>query len=284
MTPSTMRVVHQFLRGKDGSAAGGQDRLIIGQHVLGVADGATAKPWDDPDGPDGAVLADAVASLLAKLDESATAIAAVRAATELVAGMLGTAGIAPGAGSAVVYALVHGPRREIWRIGDGHVLVNGERLPERETGESVVARARALVLRERLAGGSEVAALRAEDPGRRAIEPLLASLVKLRNATVPGLGYPAVDGNPVSAGFVEVFGLPAGACDVVLTSDGYFDVTDDLAETERLLARRLAADPLLVGEPPATKGCRPGAESFDDRSYLRVRVPPADGAGGCSGG
>ncbi|MEV6645479.1 hypothetical protein [Amycolatopsis sp. NPDC051371] len=38
------------------------DRLVLGEHVLGVADGATKKPWDT--GPDGAELAGAVAGHL----------------------------------------------------------------------------------------------------------------------------------------------------------------------------------------------------------------------------
>jgi hypothetical protein len=45
------------------SAAPCADRLILGEHVLGVADGATGKPWDS--GPDGATLAEAVAGHLA---------------------------------------------------------------------------------------------------------------------------------------------------------------------------------------------------------------------------
>lgn len=248
------------------------DEVFFGEHVLGVADGATAKPWDTAATPTGALLAGRVAEMLAGQPVEATAQDAVRAVTELVAKLNADAGIAPGAGSAVTFAMVHARRREVWRIGDARVLVDGVPRPARSPGEDAVAAARALVLHEKLAAGVPLETLRATDPGRTAVEPLLRSLVGLRNSPDARFGYGAIDGTPVPSRFVEVLPLPPGACEVVLTTDGYPDPAPALTETERRLAQRLRRDPLLIEEVPATKGFRPGANSFDDRAYVRCLV------------
>jgi hypothetical protein len=65
--------------------------------------------------------------------------------------------------------------------------------------------------------------------------------------------------------------VPDGVREVVITTDGYPEPAPTLAEAERLLAERLARDPLML-EPPETKGKRPAANSFDDRAYLRVAL------------
>lgn len=249
------------------------DELIAGEHVAGVADGATAKPWESAAAPTGAVLAGRLATLCANVSGEATAVDAVSAATGLVATLNGAAGIAPGAGSAVTFALVHAPRREVWRVGEARILVNGDSIPARGPGEDAVATARSLVLHEKLAKGTPVDALIHADPGRAAIEPLLRSLVGLRNSPAEHFGYGAIDGKPVPARFIEVIPLPPGECEIVLATDGYPEIAPTLAESERLLADRLGRDPLMIEEPPATKGLRPHSASFDDRAYLRVLVP-----------
>ncbi|MFI5586930.1 hypothetical protein ACIA5G_17930 [Amycolatopsis sp. NPDC051758] len=246
------------------------DRLVLGEHVLGVADGATKKPWDA--GPDGATLAEAVAGHLAATAAGCRAREATDSATVLVRGLLAEAGAKPGAGSAVSFCVLHRTRREIWRVGEARVLFDGTPVPPRPSGERAVAEARALVLRSRLAAGAPEATLLAEDPGREAVQELLRALVGLRNRPDPRYGSGALDGQDVPDLFVEVVPVPGGTREVVVTTDGYPEPAATLAEAERLLAERLARDPLMIEDPPETKGVRPAANSFDDRAYLRVRL------------
>jgi hypothetical protein len=247
------------------SAAPCADRLILGEHVLGVADGATGKPWDR--GPDGATLAEAVAGHLAATADGTGARAATDSATALVRSLLAEAGAGPGEGSAVTFCVVHRPRREIWRVGEGRILLDGTAVPPRPSGERVVAEARALVLRRHLAEGVPAADLLADDPGRAAVQELLRALVGLRNRPH---GCGALDGRDVPDLFVEVIPVPAEVREITLATDGYPEAAPTLAEAERLLAERLARDPLMIEDPPETKGLRPGADSFDDRAYLRL--------------
>jgi hypothetical protein len=103
------------------------------------------------------------------------------------------------------------------------------------------------------------------------VQELLRALVGLRNRPDQRYGYGALDGQAVPDLFVEIMPVPDGVREVVITSDGYPTPAPTLAESERLLAERLARDPLML-DPPETKGKRPAANSFDDRAYLRVAL------------
>lgn len=251
------------------------DQLILGSYAAGVADGTTAKDWEDPSGPDGVVLAKALATALAELAPEAVIADAAMLATNLVASLLRNADIPVGTGAAVTFCVVHASRREVWRIGEARVLVNGTPWPPANTGEGVVAAARALVLRDKLAAGVPREQLMRSDPGRGAVQTLLRSLVNLRNVSEPSFGYGAIDGTAVPDQFLETLRLPDDACEIVVSTDGYPAAGSTLAEAESLLAARLRRDPLLIDDVPETKGLRPGAHSFDDRAYLRLTLPAA---------
>ncbi|WP_370961145.1 hypothetical protein [Amycolatopsis sp. cg9] len=249
------------------------DRLIEGRYLVGVADGATRKSWDT--GPDGAALAEAIAGHLAGIARTCPAREVVDSATEVVEKLLAADGVAAGSGSAVSFCVLHTGRQEVWRVGEARLMLDGEPVRPRRSGERIVAEARALVLRHRLAAGAAVADLCAEDPGRAAVQQLLKALTGLRNHQDDPAGFGALDGRPVPDRFVEVIPLPRGTREVVITTDGYPEPAPTLAEAERLLAERLARDPLMI-DPPETKGLRPAANSFDDRAYVRLgRVTPA---------
>ncbi|GHF49959.1 hypothetical protein FHX82_003828 [Amycolatopsis bartoniae] len=248
------------------------DRLIAGPATWGVADGATAKPWDDPRGPDGAILADAVSTLLANLPRGADFAEAVRAATAEVAEMLAQAGIRPGRGSAVSFCVLQPAKRQIWRVGEARVMIDGRPVPTPGQAEDVVATARALAIESFLAAGETPESLRDVDRGRAAVEPLLRSLVELRNSATSRFAHAAIDGNPVPDHLTEIIPLRDGDHDIVIATDGYVTIAPTLGESEKLLAGRIERDPLMIEEPTATKGVGRGANSFDDRAYIRVRL------------
>ena len=74
--------------------------------------------------------------------------------------------------------------------------------------------------------------------------------------------------------YLEVIDI-TGANEIVMATDGYIEPRSTLAESEMLLAERIARDPLMIDGTPQTKGVQPGANSFDDRLYLRVALVPA---------
>jgi hypothetical protein len=248
------------------------DRLILSDGSVGVVDGATAKDWDSPRAPDGARIADCVAEVIKEAARAASAAEAVRQASDAVSSMYLRAGVPPGSGSAATFAAVAIKERQVWRVGDAHVVINGAQVQELPTGELIVAHARALVMRQCLASGMTVDQLRRHDLGRDAIQPLLRALTGLRNIAVDG-GYGAIDGRRVPDSFIEVMALPDGPCEVTLATDGYPWTAQDLQRTEQSLRERLAEDPLMIADPPATKGWMIGADSFDDRTFVRLALP-----------
>ncbi len=250
------------------------DRIVLGGGAVGVVDGATAKVWDNPRAPSGARVADCVAAVMESSSGPASAL--VRLATSAVADLHAQAGVAAGSASAATFAAVVPADRLVVRAGDAHVAVNGEPVRRLPTGEAVVASARALVLRQSLAAGLTLDELRRRDVGRDAIQPILRALTGLRNVAVEG-GYGAIDGQPVPECFIELVALPDDACDIILATDGYPRIGRDLAESEQLLHQRLAEDPLMMADPPATKGWMIGTNSYDDRAFVRMSLPARSG-------
>ena len=157
------------------------------------------------------------------------------------------------------------------RIGDVSVCVGGEFHQARKQIDDIAGAARATLLYSLLRSGADVDVLRATDPGREMILPLLRAAAAWRNAEDTELGFAAIDGTTTPASMIDVFEVPAGA-EVILATDGYLDVRPCLDQTEEVHAKQVRSDPLRLGPPPGTKGILPGSLSFDDRTYVRVRT------------
>ena len=59
---------------------------------------------------------------------------------------------------------------------------------------------------------------------------------------------------------------------VVLASDGYPTLLPTLKESEKALAHHLIDDSQNIGEFVATKGLVEGNVSFDDRTYIKLKI------------
>lgn len=167
------------------------------------------------------------------------------------------------------FAVLCTARNQVWRVGDPWVMIDGHVVPARNVGERAIAQQRADLLQHQLEAGESISWLRASDPGRAAVMPLLRELDDLRNAP-DGSGFGAIDGTHVPDVYIEVIDV-SGSVEVILATDGYPDPGPDLATSEARLRRRLASDPLMIANPPATKGVALDAMSFDDRAWARLR-------------
>ena len=106
--------------------------------------------------------------------------------------------------------------------------------------------------------------MQALDPGRVSIQPAIDAGRRLWNRSAGRLGAGRIDGTSTPDELIDVIEV-AGAAEVVLATDGYIAPRSTLDESERLLAERIAVDPLMIDDPPQTKGVAPGASSFDGR-------------------
>ncbi|MBK5926320.1 hypothetical protein [Rhodobaculum claviforme] len=250
-------VLERHTRSRTADGTGNADRLLVADGICAVIDGATPKPGQDP------AAAARLAACIAEALRSAHAAPDAGALVAAVTGRVRAQG--PWDASAAMVVCVDALRQVI-RVGDGHLAIDGVAHVGTKPVDRLLAEVRSLYLRLCPAPDTD------HDPGRAVIEPLLIAQAGLHNRTdLPPYGYGCIDGSDVPARFIEVWDIPPGA-EVVLCSDGYPHPAATLAEAEAQLARALAADPQCVGVLKGTKGLRPGQVSFDDRSYLRMRI------------
>ena len=254
-------------------------RPDVGICFLAVVDGATDESgviFEDK--TTGRLAAEAVAAAVAGFEPQTDAVTAVRDMTAAVARLRQRLGIPddttnPPTAAVAVYSVA---RRELWRVGDVHLAVRGASgdvlldAPGDKAVDVATSHFRAAHNSILLAGGTDPAEIAATDPGRQLIMGMLVQQSLLANHPdqIP-FSYGVIDGTPVPERFIEVHPVERGPVEVVMATDGYLSPTASLAEAEQELAESLARDPLRIGEQPSTKGLRPGANSFDDRTYLR---------------
>ncbi len=153
-------LVEDALCGRDASRPCA-DFLVLGRWAAGVVDGSSPKPGVPSVGVGGEVVARTVAAELESLPEDVTVEEVVTLVSQAVARLGDNGDLDFGARACATFAVLHAPSRQIWRVGDPTVLVSGKVVPQRpRKGELIVARARALVLRERLLAGVSVDQLR----------------------------------------------------------------------------------------------------------------------------
>lgn len=273
-----MEVVEQFTCGKYADPLRNEDVLFVGEHFVAVVDGATAKsdaPWDGM--PSGRFASQVLARSLTRLagdatqDDAVDHLTAVLHREHVSRNLVETVTRDPVRRPTAAVVLYSRARREIWRVGDCPVLVDGTPWPAEKSVDELTAAARAYVLQAETRKGRSIAELVAHDVGREAIAPLLRYQGWFQNEPERGeWGHCVIDGLPVPRWGRERLACTAGA-EIVLASDGYPELAPTLAATEALLQDALREDPLCVARLRSTKGVYPGQVSFDDRTYVRFR-------------
>ena len=81
-----------------------------------------------------------------------------------------------------------------------------------------------------------------------------------------------IDGFHIPREHVRIITLNFQPWEIVLASDGYPFLCPTLAESESRLHQQRTDDPLNIGTFKATKAFHPDFNSFDDRSYIRLKV------------
>ncbi len=269
-------VIESSVRGKWDDPARCEDFIVTTEHFAAVIDGATAR---QPDQKIAGLSPGRFAALVGKtafeaLPPSSTATEAVIAMSHSLTLALSGAAISSDRQPEAIFGFVaySSARREIWRVADCYFLWDGYINTPRLEAERVPIEARSMLLQCLVLSGVKIEDLRADDPSAQVIAPLIKAHANVRNRPGTLWSFGAIDGRPVPSEFIEVFAVPDHVEEVVLASDGWPDLRPTLTESEGALARVLRDDPLMIHVSPATKGVAPGAISFDDRAYLRLRI------------
>ncbi len=242
---------------------------MVTPSLVAVVDGSTAKPWDD-DRVSGADLAVIVAQTLTTIRDADSIGDFIQRVNSAIGERL-----SPDTPSerrpCATMAAVCLSRGEVWRVGDPWIMLDGLVHNSNRALEASIAKVRARILRSKLDLGGSLEELQDSDPGREAVLPLLRGAVGKRNDP-DGNGFGGIDGTSIPESYLEVAQFSGVTHEVVLATDGYLTPLSTLSEAEETLQARLDRDPLMIDDPAATKGVQPGCRSFDDRSYVRVRL------------
>jgi glycerophosphoryl diester phosphodiesterase len=137
-----------------------------------------------------------------------------------------------------------------------------------EAASSFRAAVNAALLRK----GTPLEEILQNDPGAQA-RMLLTNIQQHLANTIGPWGYGCVNGGQVPDDHIEVFPIPAGATEVILTSDGYPVVLPTLRESESALTELVRRDPAAIGELWSIgKSSTADSNAPDDRAYLRFIV------------
>lgn len=269
-----MQIVEQYTIGKSATVVS-EDAVVVTSSYAAVIDGATAKTaYRYPSGETpGQLAAHLLSEAILSLPEGLTVQDAIKKLTDA----LRQKGVTPENRPTASVVIYSDSRREVWLIGDcqfAKVLSGSsiETITNRKLIDKVLAEWRRDILMSYLSRNLlSMEDLKANDPGRRMIQPFITRQVRYQNREGK-FGYCALDGTAVPESGILVFPLDSSVTEIILASDGYPLLYPTLTETEDQLSRLLAEDPLCLGPLLGTKGLRPGNRSFDDRTYLRIRI------------
>lgn len=261
---ASIEVLESFIQGKQ-LPAECEDALLLSSHHVGVFDGMSS-PLAKNSERTGRLFAKCAEQACRTLPAESTAMEVIPAVTSVLAN-LSVHHAGPFGAVGAVYSVA---RREIWRVGDVHVRINGEHFPGTKEVDSAMSAFRAAFNSAILANDPE-ADLQQNDRGLAAVTPLLEVQGYLANHVGP-FGYGVLNGDDIPTDLIEVMPVSAGD-EVVLATDGYLTAAPSLAQAEDELRAAQERDPLAIGELQSMAKClRPHFHSHDDRTYLRFRA------------
>lgn len=274
-------MIHDIkLEGRWGEENGGEDHIEVTRGFYAVLDGITGRGRALKEGlrmngtTPGRWAALTVGETLAEMENDIEAEEASRRIQKALKAGMERAGISPeewGWPAATQICIYSRYRREIWRLGDIHAAVDGQEIPPSPTPLDIPALGyRAAVLWGLVASGEDMERLRANDPTREMITPLLELQHHLRNCpdTDNPYAYWLHDGREIPGYATQVHKVAQGA-EVVIATDGYPRAAPTLEHAEAELEHILRNDKLLIRLHQGFRPLAPGATSFDDRAYLR---------------
>jgi glycerophosphoryl diester phosphodiesterase len=270
----------QFIQSKTGNPQDCEDTIHTSQHYIAVIDGATSKTemrWEGETG--GRRAAAIIDQAFKQMPPDCTARQAADLMTELVhtwytrCNLLETVQKDPNQRIIASCGAISLLRQEVWLIGDCHLLLGDRYISHPKRIDQILSEVRALVLELELQKGMTTQQLRENDKGREFIMPLLKEHTLFQNnPTASPYWFPAIDGFSIPDTGILRIPIPHDVETIVLATDGYPVLKNNLKDAEHILLEILENDPLLFRSYKSTKGMLHGTYSFDDRAYIKVHL------------
>ena len=249
-----------------------EDGWVVTNDFAAVVDGSTAK-MKVPDGQEspGHLAMRLVCAAIAQLPAAATKKEILVALTKAVAQDTTYAHThyRPTC-SAVIYSRYH---QTVWFIGDCQCRYAQHTYKNEKLVDRILTGIRCDAIQYYLQQGYTPEDIRKNDKGRAFIYDALCDQLHFQNDPDPHnpYRYPVIDGQPIDEDLVPALSVSPGN-ELILASDGYPVLEDTLPSTEQILHELLQKDPLCIQENPATKCLVVGNTSFDDRTYVKIKL------------
>lgn len=164
-------------------------------------------------------------------------------------------------------------RHTIWMIGDCQCMIDGKWYTNAKIVDDIIANIRSFVLETELQKGKTIEELMKKDTGHQAVSSFKRMQYYLQNTKVETqYSYIAITGFDFNVDRIKTLGVDPAAEYLVLASDGYPRLKPTLEEVEKELQYILENDPLCFREYKLGKGLIEGNVSFDDRTYVKIRL------------
>lgn len=269
-----MQILESFICGKENNPSTCEDGIFIGEHLVAVIDGVTAKGNRLWNGHKSGYYAKEL-SLSYLQQEGVEQQTAEELFTNLDAVLqknIALQGTKPAIeeyprASIIVYNDIY---KEIWSYGDCQCSLNGKVYDHSKKIDELNENLRAYYLEYHLQKGMTLEELKKNDLGRAAIGESLLMQFTFENK--PGeFGYPVLNGMGIEKAMIKSYKVKSGD-ELVLASDGYPVLGRNLQESEANLNDILQEDPMCFRRFRCTKGLKEGNVSFDDRAFCRILV------------
>lgn len=271
-----MKLVELFIQGKNG-AKNCEDGYFISDDFVAVIDGVTSKSDFRYEGKTTGKLAeDAVRRAVAALPRAASMpqfIKAVNAEISALYAQIDFPYDRREKGLQAVCAVYSDHLRQVWLIGDCQAMIDGRLYSNPKKSDEVLSEMRSLILNVLLCDGkSQAPSASQQQMARDVIEPWILRSTCFANGIGSEYNYAVFNGCEIPAELIRVIPLDGSPHEIILASDGYPELRQDLQTSETCLQKILSDDPACYRRYHSTKGLSPEQTSFDDRTYIRFLI------------
>lgn len=270
-----IRILEQFQCPKS-NLSQCEDKLIICEDYIAVADGATAKgslQWDGM--TSGYRAVEIICEVIHNLPPDTTINDFIVAANVAICeyydrfSRLQEVYNKKEERLTASVVLYNKNRKEIWMIGDCLFRINERSYRNDKLIDDKLARVRSEIDSYLLNHGYTIDLLQKTDVGRLFISKALKEQQYFQNdKNACEYSYGVIDGFDVEMSQTICVDVPEFS-EMVLASDGYPKLFGTLEESEHYLQKVLAEDPLCISLNKQTKGLMVGNNSYDDRTFVR---------------
>jgi glycerophosphoryl diester phosphodiesterase len=275
-----MKVVEQFIASKTGIMSTCEDGIFINDHFVVVIDGVTdrsGKRWGGKS--PGQVARDCIMETIPNIPPNTTPTEFFDRCNATVLNWYDKKAITIEmkhhinqrcSASLVVFSRY---AQQIWFLGDGQILFNETRIVNDKLVDTLLAALRSYYIQTEIKRGKSEYDIYEKDTGRELILPLVSKQEQFQNQNDEGeYNFYVIDGFFSDSKGIKIVDIPKGTKFLSISSDGYPQIQSTLEASEKVLHEIISEDPLCYKKFKATKGIQKGNFSYDDRSYVKIKL------------